>query len=155
MKVINVKLHSKDDYINKYNDERLNQELIDYLMEEIKATSIKEKIKINIVTEFIMEQEEKNRFLDMIRSHFGTDIGELYNLNERVIIIDFLISIIGILALITYFFLMDIPLISEFLLIVGWVLLGEVICNILFEMSKTKLQIKKMKKLTTCKIEFN
>lgn len=155
MKVINIKLHNKEDYINKYNDDRLNQELVDYLIEEIKAVPIREKIKLNIKTYFLLEQGEKNHLIDMIRSHFGTDIGELYDLNDKVIIIDFLISIIGIISLIFYLFLIDIPVVSEFILIIGWVLLGEVICNILFEVSKTKIRIKKMKKLTSCKIEFS
>lgn len=153
--VINIKLHSKEDYINKYNSERLNQDLIDYLVEEIKGISIKESIKINIITNFKMEEVDKEQLVNMLRSHFGTDVGELYDLNSKFAIIDFILAIIGILVLVSYFFLINVPILSEFLLIIGWLFIWEAVYNIIFERAKTKVKIKKLKKITNCKIEFN
>ena len=153
-KIIPVTLHSKEDYRNQYNAERLNQELIDYFVGEVKAISLKEKPIINIITTYKISKEEKEELVNMIRSYFGRQISELYDINTRTNILDISICAIGILVLVLYFVLQYIPVLSEILLIIGWGLVWEVVYDLLFDRIRLKMKIKKRRKLTACKIHF-
>lgn len=154
MKVINVHLNSKRDYINVYNEKILSYDLSNYILEELKGISTKEKIEFLISTEFDLTFEERDDLVWMIRNNFGADITEITNLAKKQKITNYVISIIAIILLFIYSVL-EIGLISEFVLIFAWVLLGEAICNFLYNSMENTYKIHRRKQIVNAKIEFS
>ena len=61
-----IKIHIKDrtNYMNTYNHRILSYNLSNYILEELKSISTKEKIKFIISSDFQMEDIEKTNLLD-------------------------------------------------------------------------------------------
>lgn len=152
-KIIKIYLKEKNDYKNTYNDEILSYELSNYILEEAKSINTKQNIKFIISTDFDMSEKEKNDFVDMIRNNFGTDVGEIMNLSKKQQISNLLIFVIGFVFLIIYFVL-KVEFLSEFALILGWVFLGDAICNTFYNGIENKLKITRRKQIISAKVTF-
>lgn len=150
-----IKIHLKDknNYKNKYNENILSYELSNYILEELKGINTKIKIKFNITSDFTMDDIEKNNLVDMIRNNFGADISEIINISKKERITNYLILFIAIILIIMYS-LFDFKLLEEFILIFGWVLLGEAICNFLYKGIETNHKISRRKQIVNAKIIF-
>jgi len=148
-----IHLNKKEDYKNKYNENILSYELCTYILEEIKSADINQNIKFLITTNFNMTDVEKNNFVDMLRNNFGADIGEIMNISRKQNISNTLILIIGLIFFGIYSLLNN-SLISEFLLILGWVFLGEAICNFLYSGIENKYRINRRKQIVDAKVIF-
>lgn len=153
-KTIKIHLKNKEIYKNKFNEEILSYDLRNYILEETKEISNKQKIKFEIYTNFELEDTEKNKLVDMIRNNFGADISEIIDITWKNRIINFIILSIGIIFILIYSALKN-TLISEFSLIIGWIFLGEAICNILYKEVESKNKIAKRKQIVKAKILFN
>lgn len=152
----NIQIHLKErkNYQNIYNENILSYELSNYIIEQTNGISHKDKIHFEIVSDFEMDDREKNHFSDMLRSSFGTDVGEIIHKNKKQLLANLIIFIIGMLFLVLYY-LISPDFISELTLILGWVFIGESICNFLYKGIETKINIKKKKQIIDAKIEFN
>lgn len=150
---IKVHLKEKDDYKNAYNETILSYNLGNYILEETKGINPKEKIKFIISSNFSMSDKEKENLIFMIRNNFGADISEIIVLSKKQRMANYLIFIIGIIFLIIYS-IFEIKIISEFILIFGWVFLGEAICNFLYQGIENKYKINKRKQIVNAKIIF-
>ena len=82
-KIIKIHLTERTDYINKYNQRILSYDLSNYILEELKGTNTKEKIKFFIDSDFEMTNLEKTNLVDMIRNNFGADISETLNISKN------------------------------------------------------------------------
>lgn len=153
-KTIKIHLKNKEIYKNKFNEEILSYDLRNYILEETKEISNKQKIKFEIYTNFELEDTEKNKLVDMIRNNFEADISEIIDITWKNRIINFIILSIGIIFILIYSALKN-TLISEFSLIIGWIFLGEAICNILYKEVESKNKIAKRKQIVRAKILFN
>ncbi len=153
--IIEITLNGKEDYLNKYNEKRISKELNDYILEECRGIDIKNDVAIHINTNFEMNEEEKNNLVDMIRENYGLDISDIEELLKKLYIIDAIMIVLGILLLVVWFISLSMPILSEFILIVGWLLIWEGINNIMYQSVKNAIKIKRRKKLTNCKIVFN
>jgi len=152
--IIKIHLKTKEKYKNEFNEEILSYELSNYILEETKGIPTKQKIKFEILPEFEMEELEKNNLVDMIRNNFGADISEIINLARKQRIINCLILTIGIIFILIYSTLKT-SLLSEFSLILGWVFLGEAICNILYKEVESRHKIARRKQIVNAKVLFN
>lgn len=153
--IIDITLNEKEDYLNKFNNKRISKDLNDYIIEECKGTELNDNIEIHINTNFKMEEKEKDELVDMIRENYGIDISDIEELLKKMYIINTIMILVGIIILVIWFLSINIPILSEFILIVGWVLIWEGISNIMYQTAKNAIKIKRRKKLTTCKIVFN
>lgn len=151
--IIKINLKNKFNYKNIYNDKILSYELSNYILEELKGIDTKKKIKFIISSDFNMNDLERNNLVDMIRNNFGADISEIINLSKKQLIANLLILFPAIILIIIYS-LLKIKLIAQFILIFGWVLLGEVICNIMYKGIDTKHKIARRKQIVNAKIFF-
>lgn len=151
--IIKIHLKNKFNYKNIYNDKILSYELSNYILEELKGIDTKKKIKFIISSDFNMNDLERNNLVDMIRNNFGADISEIINLSKKQLIANLLILFPAIILIIIYS-LLKIKLIAQFILIFGWVLLGEVICNIMYKGIDTKHKIARRKQIVNAKIFF-
>ena len=152
--IIRIHLKDKLDYINTFNEKILSYELSNYILEETRGINTKQNIKFIISKEFEMTDDDKENLVDMIRNNFGADISEIMNFSSKQLIGNVLIFLIGLIFLIIYSIFSKIMIISDFILILGWVLLGETICNFLYKGIENKLKIAKRKQIVNAKVIF-
>lgn len=152
-KQIDIHLNNSEDYKNKYNENILSYELSNYILEETKGISINDKIEFVISNSFEINQEEKNNIVDMIRNSFGTDVSEIISSSKKQLVANLLIFLIGIIFLVLYYIIIP-KFISELTLILGWVFIGEAICNFLYNGIENKIKIKRKKQIINAKILF-
>lgn len=151
--IIRINLNEKKDYTNKYNEKILSYQLSNYILEETKGINTKEKIKFIVSSDFKMSEKEKNDLVDMIRNNFGADISEILTLAKKQRMIYYLLLFISTILIVIYSIL-KIKLLAQFVLIFGWVLLGEAICNFLYKGIENNHKISKRKQIVNAKIEF-
>lgn len=152
-KTINISLKEPCDYKNKYNEKILSYQLSNYILEELKGIDTKQTIEFDISTKFEINEKEKNNLVDMIRNNFGADISEIMNIAKKQRMIHYLIFIISI-VLISISSVIPVKLLAQFILILGWVLLGESICNFLYKGMETNHKIARRKQIVNAKVIF-
>lgn len=152
--IISINIKKKEDYVSKFNDNILSKEFSDYIMEECRGYPLKSNIVIEITSEYDMDNIEKEKLVNMIRTNFGTEISEMLFHRKKSIIIDFLTCGFGIIALIFYLFSSDIPVLSEFILVFSWVLIEESVYNFVFTGVSNKISMERKRNLTRCNIIF-
>lgn len=151
--MIDIHLKTKEDYQNDYNEKIFSYKLSNYILEETKGISLKEKIKFNVIPEFYMSEEEKNGFVDMLRNNYGADVGEIIHLKQKDYLSNILILLLGIIFVVIYALLKD-KLLAQFMLILGWVLIGETIVNFLHKGAEHRYNIERRKQIIKAKIVF-
>lgn len=153
-KIINIYLKDANDYKNKFNEDILSYQLSNYILEEVKGMDTRQKIEFNVSTEFEITEIEKNTLVDMIRNNFGADISEIMNIAKKQRVIHYLILIISIIFIVISS-LLKVKLLSQITLILGWILLGESICNFLYKGMEINHKISRRKQIVNAKITFN
>ena len=151
--IINIHLNNKDDYKNKFNENILSYHLSNYILEETKGIDTKQKIEFLISSDFKLDNREKNDLVDMIRNNFGADISEILTIAKKQRMIYYIILFISIILIVIYSIL-KIKLLAQFVLIFGWVLLGEAICNFLYKGIENNHKIARRKQIVNAKIHF-
>ena len=89
----------------------------------------------------------------MIRNNFGADISEIINQSKKQQLANLLLLIISSILIIVSS-LLKIKILAQFILILGWVLLGEAICNFLYKNIDNKYNISRKKQIVNAKVFF-
>lgn len=152
-KIIKIHLNERTDYINKYNQRILSYELSNYILEELKGTNTKEKIKFNISSNFEMSDLEKTNLVDMIRNNFGADISEILNLSKKHRLTNLIMLLISLILIIIYSTL-NAEIIAQYTLILGWVLMEQTICYFIYKGTEYNHKISRRKQIVNAKIIF-
>ena len=152
---IEIYLNELEDYKNKYNKNRISQELFDYIIEEIKTINIKEKLNINIYTNnFTLTDEEKEELACIIKTTYKDDSNDLIYIDNILTFKELIMLLIGIIIIIIYAIFHDSPVISEIILIIGWLIIGEALERLFFSKTETKYKIKRRNQIIKSKINF-
>lgn len=153
---INITLDKNTQVFNPYNKEQLSDELSNYIYSCCKGTPTKKNIKINILHNHKLEDEEKKEIIDAIRSNFGIDIQENLLQIQYELSLEILLIFIGTILLITskVFHNLNAFVIDEVISIFGWVMIWEAAYHFLFVDIKKFIENKRLKKLTEAKINF-
>lgn len=154
MNEIIININDEKDYENKYNSNNLSSELSNYIYEECKGKSINNKVLIVIKSKYQMKDKEKEEIINKIHNNYKTDLNEQLLMIKYSNIKNFVISLLGILFLYLYYFIKINFVLSEMILIVGWVAIWEAVYAWLFVRGKDNIQIKRLKKLANCEIKF-
>ena len=154
MNEIIININDEKDYENKYNSNNLSSELSNYIYEECKGKSINNKVLIVIKSKYQMKDKEKEEIINKIHNNYKTDLNEQLLMIKYSNIKNFVISLLGILFLYLYYFIKINFVLSEMILIVGWVAIWEAVYAWLFIRYKDNIQIKRLKKLANCEIKF-
>lgn len=149
--VIKIHLRDKKDYQNSYNGDILSHKLRNYILDEVKA--MEKDFSIVVTSDFEMFEQDRENFCMMIRESFGTDIRDILVLSRRQRIANLTIFLLGLIFLLIYTFF-KVAFLSEFILILGWVLLGEAICNFLYNGVENRMKMRKRKRIVNAKIIF-
>lgn len=154
MNEIIVNINEEEDYKNKYNSNNLSTDLSNYIYEECKGKPINNKVTIIIKTKYKIKDKEKEDIINKIHNNYKTDLNEQLLMIKYSNIKNFAIFLLGILFLYLYYFVRINFVLSEMILIVGWVAIWEAVYAWLFVRDKDNIQIKRLKKLANCEIKF-
>lgn len=153
---INIEINEESKIYNKYNSTQLSDELNNYIYNQCKGTKVKTNINININHCNKLNDDEKEKIIDAIRSSYGLQIKEnLLNLKDEhtkqliLILIGMIIIIISHLLL-SY----KLDLIADLTSILGYVLLWEIAYNIVFVETIKRNELRRLERLKKAKISF-
>lgn len=146
---MNIELKNLDYALNPFNENLISDELDKYITNE----SYKQKDKINITIYGSLTKEEQNKLENTIHNYYNNLYKIYKNIDKFDNYIRFIALIIGIVLILiseqlTFLF-------SELFLIAGWVLIWEMLYDILFNEIKRKRKSKTYKALSICQITFN
>ena len=153
---IEIDINNKQDIFNKFNESQISDSLAQYIIINSKKNFTSKSIKLIINQVIPLTQQEQEKLVDGIREYFGLLVREKIIYLRVNNIKQIVLSIIGILLiLLSEFISISFDyLIPELLLIAGWVTIWEAIDSFLFVDSKTKMEKKIYKKLSSCEIDF-
>ena len=151
METINIKLKNIEDATNPFNESLLNEELDNYIVNNCKHISSKENIILNVNN--LSKKEEQEQLLTLIHHHYQNKVKQLNKIDKYDDYFRLILLLLGIILIIISE--QFISLLSELFLIAGWVVVWEVVYDILFTGIKRKRDLKLCQKLSTCKINFN
>ena len=154
MNEIMINIDSKADYTNQYNSNNLSNKLSNYIYEECKGKPINNKVLIIVKATYDISEEEKKDLINKIHNNYKNDLDEHLLMIKYLNIKNVTIFLLGVLFLYLYYFIKINFVLSETILIVGWVAIWEAVYNWLFERDKNKIKIKRLKKLSICDIKF-
>jgi len=153
---INIEINEDSKIYNEYNSTQLSDELNNYIYNQCKGTKVKTNINININHCNKLNDDEKEKIIDAIRSSYGLQIKEnLLNLKDEhtkqliLILIGMIIIIISHLLL-SY----KLDLIADLTSILGYVLLWEIAYNIVFVETIKRNELRRLERLKKAKISF-
>ena len=152
---IEIYLNELNDYKNKYNKNRISSELFDFILEDIKTINEKEKLEINIYTKnFTLSDKEKEELALMIKTTYEDDSNDLIYIDNVLTFKELVMLLIGIIIIIIYFIFYNSPIISEIILIIGWLIIGEALERLFFTRTEARHKIKRRKQIIKSKINF-
>lgn len=152
---VKINIKNKEDYKNTYNENELSSELKQYILDHVKSKNTKQNIKLDIATDFKMDEKEALNLTYMIRRAFGLDVSEIMNISKKRSLKSLFAFILGTIFLLIYSFVPKQYVVTEIILIIGWVLIWESTYNFLFKNIETKLMITRRKQIIKSKIEIN
>lgn len=153
--IILVTLNDKNSYKNPFNDNKLSQDLSDYILDECKGLTYNNELELHIKANFHFSQEEKIKLINIIRSNYGLYIRENIIYMDHLIRKNIFLFLGGCLFILLSFALEQVSsVISEIILIIGWVGIWEVVYSAFFSDYKKRMEIKRLKQLTNSKIVF-
>lgn len=142
-KTIHINLKSESDLIDKYNQNIVSMDLIEYILEQTHYINKKDELNVVIDKEFDTDT------IGLIKTGLRNEELKIIKQNRYDNIRQIIFLLLGIICLTAYVFLDNIEVLSEILLIGGWILIGEAIEIQLFsdsQANRNKMIIKKILK---------
>lgn len=149
METIKIKLENLVDATNKYNQELLSEELNNYITQNC---HIHPKERIEIKINGLTKKEDQEKIKKLIHYHYQNKVKQLNKIDKYDDYFRLILLLLGIILIIISEQFTS--LLSELFLIAGWVVVWEMVYDILFTGMKRKRDLKLMKKLAICEITF-
>ena len=152
--VIEIDLDNRFEYVNEFDDSKINDRLLRYILNSI--IDIKRDIVLNIKFNYAYDDKEKKDICNMLNLSFEMALinneREIKKLNFRNLILLFL----GFLFLIIYWYLdnFNLFIFAEFFLVISWVAFWEIADSLLFKRRKLVVARRKYQKLLMAKIKY-
>ena len=154
MKKIEVHLKDKNDFTSRYNENRISSDLYTYIKKEVKLADIKDKINIEISTDFKLTDKEKEQLSLNIKKTSEEEINDIKYIEEKVLLLELLFLFIGFIIIFLYFLIKNIAIISEIVLIIGWLLIWEALDRLIFSRTENKIKKQRLKQIIKSDIDF-
>jgi hypothetical protein len=155
MKEINLKLNKEEIY-NPFNEDELNPSLGEYIFNKINMNELKDKISLNIYLEDDLKKADQDHLTFLFKDYFEAKLtNELY-LEKKEDLSLLLILLTGVILLTLYYIfkINAIPVVSEILLITGWVFIWEWIYRQVFTRSMENYITKKYRLILRSDINY-
>jgi len=148
---INIELKNLEIALNEYNKDIISENLDNYLIYSLNNQKlINKNIIINI--KGIYNKEEQEHLKNVLINYYQNKTSFFNKIDSVDNIIRFILGIVGaIIILISHEFNF---LLSELFLIAGWVIIWEIVYDLLFNEIKRKRKKKIYNLLATSKINF-
>ena len=150
METVKIKLENIGNAANPYNENFLNDELNNYIITSCSHINYKERLEINI--NGISKKEEQEHLTKLIHTHYQSKVNQIKKIDKYDDYFRIILLLLGIILIIISEHLTSFP--SEIFLIAGWVVIWEMVYDILFTGIKRKRDLKLYKKLANCEINF-
>ncbi|MGN1379543.1 MAG: hypothetical protein ACI4XR_04030 [Bacilli bacterium] len=151
-KIIEIDIHDKYDLVEKYNEDKIANGLIDYVVKESLPINKNEKIKIIINIKCKNIDKDCSLFLkEGLTQEYNKSLQE-HKINQ---IKEFYLLLLGIIFLLLSRLINNESIWKEILLITGWVPIWEVVDIVLFSNTTGKGKRKIIKKLYESEIIVN
>lgn len=151
--IININLKKKDDFYSRYSTKKLSSEITDFIYNECYGENYKNNIIINIYTKLKLSDKEKNAMIDTIRRTFGLKVQDEIYYYKKAKFKKTILFLIGIVLIVIYY-LSFIEVLSEIILILGWLAIWESVYSFLADSSKDYICIYRLRKLASARIYF-
>lgn len=152
---IKVDLNNKESFYSEFNEDKLSNNLNDYIINECYGESTKEDISINIYYNFKISKIEEDKMINVLKNNFQMQIDDEKYYLEHEKVIELLLFSLGILFLILYYALFRyIEIFSEIILIMGWLAIWESTYTFIFSSFQKEIKIKKLKNIVNANIKF-
>lgn len=152
--IINIELNQKEDYINKFNNKRISQDLNNYILEETKTVKLTDKITIEINSKTKLTKEEQKELVTMIKLSYKDDLDELLIYEKRINLKSITLLLIGVIILLAYYLSNNLFFVSEFILIIGWLMIWEAADALIFSKTQNRIKQTRRKQLIHSNIHF-
>lgn len=152
---IEIDLDHRDEYVHLYDDNKIHDDLHQYIMDY--HVDIKGSIMLKVNFNYKIMEGEKHKISEMLRRDFQDSLTEILEeikkLNDQVIFL----TLLGLFFLAVSFMVgkLKVAVVSEVFLLISWVLLWEVVESFLFTRRNLNYKKKKYLKLLTSEIIFN
>ncbi len=141
-----IKINTNSNILNEFDNNKISDSLDNYLLNELKFKPFKNKVTLVLVG------HEKENFESIIKNYYQekyTSAKKLDNLDNYIRGILFIIGLIAILISEQFQ-----SILNEIFLIAGWVVIWEVLYDILFNELKRKRTSNIYKALANCNFEY-
>ena len=132
--MINIDINNLEELENDYNKKHINKDLEEYIMECAKLMPRKEKIRLKINGN--LNQNEQNKTINLIHGYYKEKIKQYHLIDKYDDYVRIFLLILGIVFIIISEHLIDV--LSELFLIAGWVVVWEIIYDLIFMGFKRK-----------------
>ena len=136
----------EDNLLANFNREKVNPELIEYIIKETRFIPKKIDLKLQI------NNESKIKAKDLLIKAFKEEYQKVINEHKRTNLIQFILFIIGFLFIVISFNINN-EILEELFLIGGWVPIWEMVELELFNDVRGNQRRKILLKLINCEIE--
>lgn len=153
---IDITINKETKIFDDYNNKQLCNELSNYIYNQCKGSSTRTNININIYHDYEIENNEKTKIIDGIRSNYGIDIKENLLTIKYEHIKEMISLLLGIILIVISNILVDIkyPVLAEIVSIFGCVIIWEIAYNIFFIETSTRIENHRLERLKKSKITF-
>lgn len=153
-KVIEIDLDNKLEYLNKYNDNIINDELHNYILSAF--DDVNKNILLKVKFNYNIDKDERLKVALVFKDSFSIELDNIQKKIKKRNIRDAVLLVLGFLFLIIYCYLddFDIFLIAEFFMVISWVSFWEFAESLLFGRKKLIVNKKKYEKLINTEIEI-
>lgn len=152
--IINIELNKKEDYINKFNNKRISADLDNYILNETKTVKLTDKITIEIDSKSKLTEEEQKNLVSMIKLSYKDDLDELLIYEKKIISKAIILMLIGVIILLAYYLSNNLFFVSEFILIIGWLMIWEAADGLIFSRTDNRMKQTRRKQLIHSNIYF-
>lgn len=147
MEIIDIFIESKNELYEKYNKEIVSNELINYIINRTLHIKKREQIELKLhVT------EETTDCIELIKNGIKEEYQKSIKNRSIINIRQFMLLLVGILALVISTFINKNNILHEIIIITGWVPIWESIDLELFSDTKEKQKRRVLKKLMSANI---
>lgn len=154
--VIEIIIQEKEDFQNKFNEKNLSNELSSYIYEECLGTPLTNDIKLEVFSKVELTDEDQKDFYEKVHKNYGMMVKEEELVLRYSNYTKGFLFFLGVLLIALAYLLESVKdlILSEVILIVAWFSIWEATSGFLFENSKKRIKIKRLKKLSNCEIKF-
>lgn len=156
MRTIDVNINDYSDVLEKFDNDKLSKELAEFIYEQYKSFKPKGNANIKIIASKPLEQNQKHDLAEMIHAYFGLEVQKMLIVSKYHVYFHLFLVLIGIIliGIANLKFVASLNVFKELFVITGWVVISEVIYDIVFEKFKDKIKLKRYKKLASAKIYY-